>query len=81
MTREEKICILDRYRKLIVAPECAGALEMAIYAIHAQKTPLDRGRWTGCPCCEGKEDKNKDENFIPRQLYCDVCGRPLTELA
>lgn len=61
--------------------EYSEAIQMAIAALRTQPAKLDRSRWDGCPFCRGKEDDGKDENFVARRRYCDVCGRPLTALA
>lgn len=84
MTIDEAIKHLKQYiDNAYYTEKHQRACVMAITALCAQQTPakLDRSRWEGCPCCEGKVAKNKDDNYIPTQRYCDICGRPLTELA
>lgn len=70
MTREEAIKILSPNSKSGLARDVDGfsptqkvlcALEMAIAALHSQKTPakLDRSQWEGCAECEtvyGEDD-------------------------
>lgn len=56
------------------------ALEMAISALRAQQTPLDRSRWEGCMCCE-QYDEEKFRVGGLNVNYCMFCGRPLTEAA
>lgn len=51
MTIEEAIEALSLL-KIFDAPNLNRAVKMAISALRAQKTPLDRSRWDGCPCCE-----------------------------
>lgn len=55
------------------------ALEMAITALRAQKTPakLDRSRWEGCKLCD--EPTIVGFTTYCGYQYCKNCGRPLTE--
>lgn len=62
------------------------ALEMAIAALHSQKTPakLDRSRWEGCILCEGVTGWTQDldeEHHEVEFLFCPSCGRPINEEA
>lgn len=54
------------------------ALEMAIAALHSQKTPakLDRSRWDGCWSCNNQKVRNL--GLRHGQEYCPCCGKPLT---
>ena len=53
------------------------ALNMAIAALRAQKTPakLDRSRWEGCGQCKPGGQLELDEYC--EWSYCPYCGRPL----
>lgn len=86
MTNEEAVLtlkVVEEYFEKNVPVLGGEAMRMAIDALHAQQSTkkLDRSQWDGCPFCRGKEDDRNDENHILRQRYCDVCGKPLTELA
>lgn len=65
-----------------VSIEWFNEVKADLDALKAERAAkLDRSRWEGCPFCRGKEDDGNDENHIARRRYCDVCGKPLTELA
>lgn len=91
MTNEEATKILKyeifKFAQSRDMQECStqycDAIKIAIDSLRTQQTTkkLDRSQWDGCPFCRGKEDDRNDENHILRQRYCDVCGKPLTELA
>lgn len=58
------------------------ALEMAIAALHSQKTPakLDRIWWEGCEWCTGFcPEVTGDPHW--NYKFCPMCSRPLTEEA
>lgn len=56
------------------------ALNMAISALRAQQSPLDRSRWKGCYWCTGFcPEVTGDPHWDYR--FCPKCGRPLTEEA
>lgn len=57
--------------------ELKAACRMAISALRAQQTPLDRSRWDGCNYCKGVTEKSFKYGFS----FCPYCGRPLTEAA
>lgn len=101
MTREEAIKILDPESSAISATDIVEKWEnisemvreahrMAISALRAQQTKMDRNRWDGCEYCN---DTLKNYRYInacdigKRSLiydtprYCPICGRPLTEEA
>lgn len=87
MTREEAIKILSPNSKSRLARDVDGfsptqkvlcALEMAIAALHSQKTPakLDRSRWEGCWSCNNQKVRNL--GLRHGREYCPCCGKPLT---
>lgn len=106
MTREEAIKILSPNSKsrlvravdgFLPSQKVLSALEMAVSAIYAHHTTLDRSRWEGCThcddrcCCTCKYSVTRP-TFPPcrecgmglmydPQNFCPNCGRPLTEVA
>lgn len=106
MTREEAIKILDykTYPEAMAEIEYYGgfsgeqakglavmeACNMAISALRAQQTNMDRSRWEGCKYCNhtlknymyinacGIEGRSLIYN-MPE--YCPMCGKPLTKKA
>lgn len=68
----ERLSLL-RYVDIAGANE---AVKMAISALRAQETPLDRNRWEGCEWC------NKYGLVVAAfdgWSYCNRCGKPLTK--
>lgn len=83
MTNEEAIERISDHMEIHKIGECphiklAEALDMALDALRAQQTPLDRSRWEGCNYC-------KKYGIVLAAFdgwsYCNCCGRPLTEEA
>lgn len=77
MTREEAIKKFEAWAECKYEPTRQAAL-MAISALRAQQTPLDRSRWEGCEFCSKITDKGADAAGC---LFCPVCGRPLKKEA
>lgn len=93
MTREEAIERISDHMEVHKIGEyphikLAVALNMALDALRAQQTPLDRSRWEGCFLC-------RDATYLDGNVgvsgthyvglsefdFCPNCGRPLTEEA
>lgn len=97
MTTEEAIKLLDHktqkdeLRKIGKGFCCVAAvneaLNMAISALRAQQTPLDRSRWEGCHYCDDQETVMELDwiygldHILHDYKFCPMCGRPLTEEA
>lgn len=96
MAIEEAIKKFEAWAECKYEPTRQAAL-MAISALRAQETKLDRSRWEGCThcddgcCCTCKYSVTRP-TFSPcrecdigsmydPQNYCPNCGRPLTEEA
>lgn len=96
MTIEEAIKKFEAWAECKYEPTRQAAM-MAISALRAQQTPLDRSRWEGCETCGTKHCwacKNvlclEEENPCSACNmgsefepigFCPDCGRPLTEEA
>lgn len=87
MTKEEAIKILspNSESRLVQAVDgflptqkVLSALEMAVSALRAQQTPLDRSQWEGCKYCR---KYGVVVAAFDGWCYCNRCGRPLTEEA
>lgn len=72
MTIEEAIKKFESFSECKYEPTRQAAL-MAISALRAQQTPLDRRRWEGCDCCKGDLDgytaRFRDAGGRSRPLY------------
>lgn len=75
MTREETIEALSLL-KIFDAPDLNEAVKIAIAALRAQQTPLDRSRWEGCEYCAHQKDNielcpmlSHDESDCDRGMY------------
>lgn len=89
MTKEEAKKILDpeTSRDALLEYEDEERIEVvneacrvAVSALRAQHTPLDRSRWEGCEWCIGFSPEVTGDPYWDYR-FCPKCGRPLTEAA
>lgn len=59
MTREEAIKHFEAQAQCNYRPFSEVA-KMAVFALRAQQTPLNRSRWEGCDWCNSLEKNNED---------------------